>query len=562
MGGSFALSSPFPKVIEHFQPSLNEFIHKPLRGKYGQKVLDHASRVADIYGRIPGKNFPAKEKVKLTQLVREGLRIINDNGWILKEADKNLGLVVMTSEVYEKEVLKHLDETHRKVANFPIAMLQRVVKTLMNCAPFIPKERKAILDKCLKYDQPALFYVIPKIHKSPITTRPITAQHSYILTPLSQMLSKLMNEHVADIYEIAKNSKSVVQDLEKLRITEDVLLVTYDVKAMYPSIDLEDAFRTLSGHYLFQEQHGFWMRVLQAIMRYNFVEWNGDIYQQMQGTAMGTAVAPAFANMYMHLRYYDLFITFAELLIFNRRYIDDGLLIVSNNKSELSRFQTQMNNLTNLDFTWEISNHSAVFLDLTIYKGERYETTGIMDLEVYTKPISKFLYLHRKSNHPPEIFDGIIKGELIRFLRNTSDEIRFNIKVNTLLKMLMVRGYQKNTLERIRSSIKFPDRHKFIQDRAIDGPTREFFTMPYHPMIKPVWKAIKRGYPLDLAWSHSRGPDSFPEPVKELSEKWPPSIVYKDYRTVHKLGIRAKYSRQITETETVTVTNRAPPPLS
>ena len=37
------------------------------------------------------------------------------------------------------------------------------------------------------------------------------------------------------------------------------------------------------------------------ILENNYYEFNGDIYWQKQGTAIGTKFAPAYANIFMHV---------------------------------------------------------------------------------------------------------------------------------------------------------------------------------------------------------------------------------------------------------------------
>ena len=43
-------------------------------------------------------------------------------------------------------------------------------------------------------------------------------------------------------------------------------------------------------------------------------------------------------------------------------------------------------------FTAEISEGEATFLDTTIYKGERFTETGILDASTHFKPAEKFQY--------------------------------------------------------------------------------------------------------------------------------------------------------------------------
>ena len=98
-----------------------------------------------------------------------------------------------------------------------------------------------------------------------------------------------------------------------------------------------------------------------------------------------------------------------------------------------------------------------------------------MDVTVYTKPISKFLYLHGKSSHPPPLFTGIIKGEIIRFLRSTSDELTWLHKIKFLITMFIQRGYPYHAVHAAVRAIKFADRDRYLAQLPRQPP-------PKHPI--------------------------------------------------------------------------------
>ena len=67
-----------------------------------------------------------------------------------------------------------------------------------------------------------------------------------------------------------------------------------------------------------------------------------------------------------------------------------------------------------LDFACSISESEITFLDTTIYKGERFMGSRILDNKSYIKTTNNFQYLHRSSSHPKSVFTGLVKGECIR----------------------------------------------------------------------------------------------------------------------------------------------------
>lgn len=470
----------------------------------------------------------------ISRVVANGIRFIQDQGWIVKEADKNLGLVLMSPSVYQDLLASQVSEgVFAKVTGFPHgAVLSNLTQILNFCS--IPKrEGLGIYESACSHTKPAPFYVLPKIHKPTLKARPITAQHSYMLSHLSKKLTNVLNEVVIRLPAITINSRQVVNQLEHVRLPQDVVFLTYDVESLYPSIDIPDALRTLRDALpeIFLKRKGFWLRALELIMTNNYVKVGDDVYKQITGTATGTAVAPPFANLYLFYKFRETFRTFSRDIIYQRRYIDDGLILLRNGKN-IQALLDQLKSTSGLSFTHEESTSQAIFLDLRIYKGERFRRSRILDTEVYTKPISKFLYLHGKSNHPRHVFTGIVKGEMIRFLRNTSSEVIWLKKIKFLFEKLSHRGYTRKYLRDAYSCITFSDRHLYLQ--IVDRPANldSFVVTGYHASIRNRWISLRK-------WATFY----FKNKDVQVIEKWPRQLIYRRSETVARNLISSKVTR-------------------
>ena len=89
-------------------------------------------------------------------------------------------------------------------------------------------------------------------------------------------------------------------------ISEDTLIATIDVVALYPSIPHEDVETSLTETlecYAKETDNlpaiNTMLQVVKNVLNNNVFEYEGEIYQQIQGTAMGTPMAPAIANIFM-----------------------------------------------------------------------------------------------------------------------------------------------------------------------------------------------------------------------------------------------------------------------
>ena len=131
---------------------------------------------------------------------RSGLLEIKEDPTICVLAtDKNLGPALISTEWVEKETLKHLNDTksyskvtlddwtfrHHKV----IETREKLTQSYFHFLP--PNSHKFLhsLDDNPQSLNLAKFYIISKIHKSPIAGRPIAASHSFITRPISIFLT-------------------------------------------------------------------------------------------------------------------------------------------------------------------------------------------------------------------------------------------------------------------------------------------------------------------------------------------------------------------------------------
>jgi hypothetical protein len=113
-----------------------------------------------------------------------------------------------------------------------------------------------------------------------------------------------------------------------------------------------------------------------------------------------------------------------------------------------------------LKFTFEASDTSINYLDLTIFKGTRFNETGILDTKVYTKPTETYQYLHKTSSHPPHVFKALVYGETLCYAPNTNNKDDFLLKVNNFSEKFTTRGYKASEIATITGKVSHNERSK------------------------------------------------------------------------------------------------------
>ena len=194
--------------------------------------------------------------------------------------------------------------------------------------------------------------------------------------------------------------------------------------------------------------------LLHHILKNNVFCFNGVMYRQQLGTAMGTAMAPNFSNIFM-ARLEEAFLsqeTVPPTCWF--RYIDDISMVWNASLDQLDGFLTRLNEFhPTIKFTHECDAQEAVFLDTHISKGNRFRSSGILDIRTHFKPTNRFQYVHYTSDHTRATEKAVVIGKCTRFLRSTSDRDTYHSILRDHVSHLVARGYPRHFVTRTIYSI-------------------------------------------------------------------------------------------------------------
>ena len=100
-----------------------------------------------------------------------------------------------------------------------------------------------------------------------------------------------------------------------------------------------------------------------------------------------------------------------------------------------------------LKFKYDISDTHGTFLDTIVFKGKRFQKENILDFKPSVKPSEKFQYIHRQSSHPKPVFNGLIKGELIRLVRTATNKEDYLNRTKLFKEKLLLQGYSANEFD-------------------------------------------------------------------------------------------------------------------
>ena len=260
-----------------------------------------------------------------------------------------------------------------------------------------------------------MFYTLTKIHKPTPVGRPIISGCDGLTERLSAFVNKLLQPIAKEQESYLKDSMDFINFIERTRVPYNAILVSMDVTSLYTNIPQEEGIETVCNAYeSFYEGESpiptqYLKRALELILQENSFQFTGKYYLQMHGTAMGTKMAIAFANIFVGKVESQILERSAIKPLAWKRYIDDIFSIWDINKDVVTQFIEQANSHhPTIKFKAEVSDTETTFLDTKVYKGERFAKESKLDIKTHFKATETFQYTHFSSCHPPGVKKSFI----------------------------------------------------------------------------------------------------------------------------------------------------------
>ena len=351
----------------------------------------------------------------LSRSERKALRELKcDKDLIINKADKGSTIVVQNRTDYIKAALEHLNDpvTYAVLDGDPTSAICSGIDSSLQ-----DFYNKGLLDKDMvafcspsKKAHPARLYLLKKIHKNPMGIRPIVSSCEGPTENISQFVDYWLQPKMKNLPSYLKDTSHLIREFKQIFIAPNTILVTVDVKSLYTCIPYvngitacREALNSTLESNPDRPDISVLISLLEIVLKNNTFEFDNKSYKQIQGTAMGTKLAPAYANIFMGELEQAILSHAPYKSLFYKRYIDDILILWPHSELELNNFLTSMNSFhPSINFTSDFSHEKITFLDLKIYKGPNFLISNKLDVETYIKPTNRQAYIHANSYHPPE----------------------------------------------------------------------------------------------------------------------------------------------------------------
>lgn len=323
----------------------------------------------------------------LTFIYQRTERLMKSNNKIFAtKSDKGGHSVILTIENYNSKLMDLLnDSNYTKIEEDP---LERLIQKETKFMTMLRKgyKTKDLTDK-MRYEPNTLtlakFYGLPKIHKTNVPLRPITATRGspgFSLAKIFDIMLKQVFEYT-DIH--IKDSYVFKKFIDDIIIKTDDVLVSFDVVSMYTSIPIslsKDVI--LEKLKVFSNEFGIGRRTLIAMIDFlleecMFFTASNGIYKQKNGLPMGSCISPTIARIAMDRIIFMLLKEVPEIT-FIKVYVDDTITAI--NKELVEKALTFLNGFLpgQIEFTIERENDERKinFLNMTLQRNGDLVTTN------------------------------------------------------------------------------------------------------------------------------------------------------------------------------------------
>ena len=215
-------------------------------------------------------------------------------------------------------------------------------------------------------------------------------------------------------------------------LPSDVLLVTLDVVSLCPRIPHDFGLCARKNFLLDRNLPAIVVNgihdMTEMVLKKNVFEFNSECLLQISGTAIGTKMASAYANIVISIFERKLLTGSCIKPLVWFRYINDMFAIRTYGEDKLKDFMLYINSIhSSIQLTCNYSKECVQFFDVSV----SVDNSGNTTTDLYVKPTDTQQYLMATSCHPNHTKRSIPYCQAFRILRICSSKNQPNYVVRS-----------------------------------------------------------------------------------------------------------------------------------
>lgn len=421
-------------------------------------------------GRIYGNRTQYQANQQFIDLYNKSKLFLNKNkDIVITSTDKGKKTVALNKKDYMEKMVNLLNDVsiYKIIKNDPTFTLMNKNNALirqLKTENYIDEKTKFQLSNnnsiCPK------IYGLPKTHKDGNPLRPVVSNKDSACYGLARFCGNIIGKIInKEIYNIT-NSFEFKNFIEAVNVPENYMMISFDVTSLFTNVSIDNVINVIEKRWdeiaiitpIPKEK--FINLIKFCLVDCNYFMYDGQIYRQIFGTAMGNPLSPIVAGLVLD----DLLEEKLKLLpfksIFFKKYVDDCITVIPPN--EIDNVLNILNSYDpKLKFTYELETNGQLnFLDMSLIK----QPSGKIITNWYKKSITSDRILNFYSHHAFKYKRNTAYNLIYRILELSNEvyhpenreKIKMILKSNQYPKYLieeMMREYygkKRSTIPRIK----------------------------------------------------------------------------------------------------------------
>lgn len=441
----------------------------------------------------------------------------NNKNIIIIEADKGNTTIAIDKQEYISKIQTILKDTnkYRILAKDPTPRLQtknnEIVKTIHQNSTIDDITKK----KLTTYTSTApRCYAVMKLHKPEKPLRIIISNTGNPTYNLGKFINQICKSIEPEINYNIKNSYDLIEKLNQTTITNEEVIVSFDVVSMYERIPPVLVYQSIEKrwHLINKkttiDKTAFINLIKFCIEENSYFQFNNKFYSQRTGLAIGGCASTILADFVLTDILAEAMSELGYDPVLIVKYVDDILMIIP--KEEFQNTFTIFNSINKaIQFTYEIEeNHRIPYLDIMIIRNNNTLST-----EFYQKPTNQGRILNYRSNHPTHQKENTAYGLIHRILTLTSKQY-WKTNIERAKSLLLKNNYPPKLIStQIKKYMRSRNKPKTSDER----PTSKYIGCNYNNFFSEKMQKLVSKYDnkMKLAYKSKKHLKSIQNNVKD-----------------------------------------------
>ena len=288
-----------------------------------------------------------------------------------------------------------------------------------------------------------------KTNTDQLKLRPIVSCIKSYNYGISKFLANLLSPHIPKYY-CADDTFTFIKDIKEVN-SSNKFMVSYDVVSLFTNIPLDETI-DIAIDVIFKSNPNIKISKANLKTLFHFATsqshflFDNNIYDQVDGVAMGSSLGPVLANLFMSIHEKKWIEDYkASPISFYKRYVDD-IFCLMDNEIVAKQFLDYLNSKhVNIKFTMETEvNKTIPFLDVLISSSH----DGSFQTSVYRKSTFIGLFMNFESFTPICYKFGLVKTLIDRVYKICCNKQAFYLEFQKVKEYLCKNSYPPKLIDK------------------------------------------------------------------------------------------------------------------